>query len=277
MRGKKKTFSYLVLLALLLGSTAFSASEEDQPARPKAHGILVNYFDAPISFEPNQGQADVQVKFMARGAGYNLFLTPRNALFSFRASGESRGTTPADRGVLAMDFLGASPAPSISGKDELTGRSSYFFGHDPGNWHTNIPNFGKVEYTNIYPGIDLVFHGTQGQLEYDFVVHPGATPRTIAIKFTGAKRITVDPRGELVLQAGTGRICFHKPAAYQREGTTKRPVTAQYRIAGKNQISFVVGAYDSNKPLIIDPVLDVHPRPRLNQKSKNLPQYTLEH
>lgn len=267
MRGTKKALSYLALLAMLMAGGVLSAGGESRAARPKMHGILANYFEAPISFEPNQGQADESVKFMARGAGYNLLLTAKNAVFSFRPVGERDGMTSTEMPVLAMSFPGANPAPRITGKDELPGRSSYFFGHDPSNWHTNIPNFGKVQYEGIYPGIDLVFHGVQGQLEYDFLVHPGAAPKVIAIKFTGAKGIHVDSHGELVLQTGTGRICFHKPVAYQQEGASQRWVVAEYRIMGKNQVGLALGAYDSNKPLIIDPVVSFVPS-QTTRKSK---------
>ena len=204
MRAGKQNFAYFMLAVLLLAMTALNATAQDEPARPKPHGILANYFRATISFEPNQGQTDGRVKFMARGAGYNLFLTPSNAVFSFRHVDDRDDLVLKESGVLVMRVVGANPAPKISGIDELPGKSSYFLGTDPKKWYTNIPNFGEVQYENIYPGIDLVYHGIRGQLEYDFAVHPGAAPQVIRIEFTGANRITVSSKGELVLQAETG-------------------------------------------------------------------------
>ena len=255
MRAGKQSFAYFMLAVLLVAMTALNATAQDEPARPKPHGILANYFQATISFEPNQGQTDGRVKFMSRGAGYNLFLMPSNAVFFFRHAGDRDDLVPKESEGLAMSVVGANPVPKISGIDELPGKSSYFLGNDPKKWYTNIPNFGKVQYENIYPGIDLVYHGTQGQLEYDFAVHPGAAPKVIMIEFTGAKRITVSSKGELVLEAETGQICFHKPVAYQQDNGNKRFIDARYLLIGKNQVSFAVGAYDSKKTLIIDPVL----------------------
>ena len=145
-------------------------------------------------------------------------------------------------------------------------------GSDPSHWRTNIPTFRKVEYEDIYPGIDLVYHGVGGQLEYDFVLHPGANPNTIAIEFTGEKKIRITPQGELVLETESGRICFHAPIAYQGEQGNRSAVPARYRWIHKRQVGFVVSAYDSKKTLIIDPVLTAqrhagaHPRTHGNRE-----------
>jgi hypothetical protein len=254
MSAKKRIFTCFFGV-LLLAEMAFSTAADKEPLRPRPHGLLANDFQAPISFEPNQGQTDDRVKFMARGSEYNLFLTPSNALFFLRRAGSGDDLIPNDSDVFTMNVVGANPAPKITGRDELPGRSSYFLGGDPTKWRTNIPNFGKVQYEDIYPGIDLVFHGIRGQLEYDFVLHPGASPETIAIKFTGVKTIRLNSRGELVLETTLGQVCFHKPVAYQQEGGTRRLVSSRYRLIHRNKIGFAVGAYESNKTLIIDPVL----------------------
>jgi hypothetical protein len=123
--------------------------------------------------------------------------------------------------------------------------------------HTNIPDFGKVQYETIYPGIDLVDHSTQGQLEYDFVLHPGTSPGTIAMEFTGVKNIRVSSRGELVLETVCGQICFHKPLAYQEDHGNRRDVQARYRGIQKRRVGFAVGAYDPGETLIIDPASSI--------------------
>jgi hypothetical protein len=254
MPAAKRTFA-CVFGVLLVAEVALISAAQNEPVRPKAHGILANDFQAPISFEPNQGQTDERVKFMARGSGYNLFLTPSNALFSLLQAGSSNDLVPTDSDVFTMIVVGANPAPKITGLHELPGKSSYFLGSDPKKWRTNIPNFGKVQYENIYPGIDLIFHGIQGQLEYDFVLHPGTSPETIAIEFRGVKDIHLSPRGELVLGTVHGRICFHKPVVYQQDNGDKRFIHARYLLIGRDHVSFAVGAYDSKKTLIIDPAL----------------------
>lgn len=253
MPAAKRTIAYWFGGLLLVAEMALSLTAQNEPVRPKAHGILANDFQAPISFEPNQGQTDNRVKFMARGSGYNLFLTPSNALFSLRQAGSSNDLVPTDSDVFTMSVVGANPAPKITGRDELPSTSSYFLGGDPKKWRTNIPNFGKVQYEDIYPGIDLVFHAIQGQLEYDFVLHPGTSPGTIAMEFTGVKNIRVSSRGELVLETVRGQICFHKPVAYQEDHGNRRDVQARYRRIQKRRVGFAVGAYDPSETLIIDP------------------------
>ena len=254
MSAAKRTFACLLGWLLLVAGASLTLAAQSEPVRPKAHGILVNDFEAPISFEPNQGQTDDRVKFMARGSGYNLFLTPSNALFFLRQAGSSNDLVPTDSSVFTMNVVGANPTPKITGRDALPSTSSYFLGGDPKKWHTNIPNFGKVQYEDIYPGIDLFYHGTQGQLEYDFVLHPGASTKTIVIEFTGVKDIRLSSRGELVLQTVRGQVCFHKPVAYQQDQGHRRAVQARYRRILKHRVGFTVGAYDASKPLIIDPV-----------------------
>jgi hypothetical protein len=89
--------------------------------------------------------------------------------------------------VVRMQLTGANPNARISSLDELQGRSNYFIGRDPAKWRTNIANYARVKYANVYPGVDLVYYGNQRQLEYDFVLSPGADPRQIELNFAGAK------------------------------------------------------------------------------------------
>ena len=232
-----------------------AAAAQDLPTRRNAHGILENDFHAPISFEPNLGQTDSRVKFMARGSGYDIFLTQSDALLSFAQTKSSNDLVPNDGDLIAMKIIGANPAPNITGRDELPGTSSYFVGSDPSRWQTDIRNYSKVQYADIYPGIDLVYHAIQGQLEYDFIVHAGGKPDTILIEFTGTKRVRLSPTGELVLQTRIGEICFHQPIAYQLDQGKKRVVPARYRRVSGRRVGFSLGAYDATQILVIDPLL----------------------
>jgi hypothetical protein len=150
------------------------------------------YGKLPLSFEPNQGQTDQQVRFLSRGPGYALFLTPAEAVFTLRTPTGNR--TPQESllpisakpfehepavtkySVLRIGLEHANNSPQISGTDELPGKRNYFVGKDSKNWHSNIPTYRKVKYSGVYPGVDLVYYGNQRQLEYDFVVAPGADP-----------------------------------------------------------------------------------------------------
>ena len=166
-----------------------------------------------------------------------------------------------------MRLLGAPSGPSIAGVNELPGRTNYFRGSDPKRWQTSIPNFAKVRYQDVFDGIDLVYYGNQGQLEYDFVVSAGANADAIHLAFNGARDMHIDMRsGDLVLKVGKGtnEIRFRKPVAYQEErqsradstrATSKRLISADYVVDSHNRVRFQLGSYDHSKTLLIDPTL----------------------
>jgi hypothetical protein len=160
-------------------------------------------------------------------------------------------------GVLRMKLRNANPAAKVTGEDELAGTSNYFIGNDPAKWRTNVPTYAKVKYEGIYPGIDLVYYGNQRQLEYDFIVAPGADPHRIAFAVRGAKRIRRDARGDLVLTMKTGEdeIRWHKPVVYQEKDGTRREIAASYAITAANRVTFELAKYDASRPLYIDPLI----------------------
>src|SRR5207247_403770 len=153
--------------------------------------------------EANAGQTDNRVKFLSHGSGYNLFLTPTEAVMSLRKPDSAKTSNPKSAirkpqsAVVRMRLVGANPAPQIEGRDELSGKTNYFIGNDPTKWHTDISSYGSVMYTGVYSGIDLSYYGNQRQLEYDFMVAPGASPNAIKLAFEGARRIRVDHNGDL--------------------------------------------------------------------------------
>ena len=194
----------LVGLALM-PALAPAATAADPSSAAKAK-VQSNYGKLPLSFEANQGQTDSKVKFLVRGRGYALFLTPTEAVLSLgnpqaQAQAQTSATSSPEAGgtVLTLQLSGANPAPQVIGKDALPGRVNYLRGKDPAHWQTQIPTYAKVAYEGIYPGVDLVYYGNQGQLEYDFVVAPGADPSVLKLVFRGADRIEINGAGELVL------------------------------------------------------------------------------
>jgi hypothetical protein len=188
----------------------------------KSQSVTERYEQFPLSFEPNREQTNAEVKFLARGEGYILFLTDKDAVLRL-------GKGPRNSSVLRMSLLGANAKPNFTGMDELPGKSNYLIGNQPDHWHTNIPNYGKVAEHNIYQGVDLVYYGTQRQLEYDFVIAPGASPSKIQIAFEGAKNLHTEANGDLVLSvAGDNDVRLHKPIAYQQTGAEKQLVAANY-------------------------------------------------
>jgi hypothetical protein len=222
--------------------------------------IFESYGKLPLSFEANQGQTDSQVKFISRGRGYSLFLTSTEAVLSLQGPPAGNGplrSAPSTKStaVLKMDLVGANPSPQLTGRDELPGKSNYLIGNNRAEWHTNVPNFAKVEYADVYPGIDLVYYGNQRQLEYDFVVSPGADPQDIRVAINGDEKRRIDGQGDLVLEAAGRELRLHRPVIYQENNGARKRIGGNFVMRGMRQVGFDVARYDSSKPLIIDPVL----------------------
>lgn len=255
--------------ALFSGPRHGSAkSTAPQAARAR---VQANYAALPLAFEQNQGQTDSQVKYMARGDGYTLFLTPKEAVFSLRSqsnAGKSstEHTSPGAKNcatmqeataVVRMKLAGANLPASVSASDPLPGKSNYFIGNDPAKWRTDVPHYARVSYRDVYPGVDLAFHGAQRQTEFDFLVAPGADPTPIAFNFTGARGIKTNGSGDLVIASAAGNILLHKPVAYQEANGTRQPVDAQFIPGADNQVRIALGNYDLTRELVIDPAVNV--------------------
>jgi len=238
---------------------------------------LASYSKLPLSFQPNQGQTDPKVKFTSQGRGYTFFLTPDESVLSlYKPSQPSGSLLPGQRakaeaessGVLRMKLAGARTSVQPAGDNLLPGRINYYVGNDSRKWLTKVPNYGRVTYRDVYPGVDLVYYGSsQQQLEYDFVVKPGANPRTIGIAFDlqgmsqGSRKasLAVDGNGDLVIQGANGVLRFRQPQVYQTVRTAdsegRHNLEGKFILARGNQVGFAVGKYDKRLPLIIDPTL----------------------
>jgi Ca2+-binding RTX toxin-like protein len=224
---------------------------------PTSAAVQASYAQLPLAFEANQGQAAVPINFVAHGSGYTLALTPGEAVLALQKPASTAGPqasgTPGD--VVQLQLVGANPTAPVTGLDELITKSNYFIGNDPSQWRTNVPNFGKVEYQNVYPGINLVYYGNQGQLEYDFVVAPGTKPGAITLSLQGTQGITLDSQGNLLLHTAGGDVLERAPVLYQEMDGVRQAVSGRFVLEGNNQVGFQVGAYDPSRPLVIDPVL----------------------
>jgi uncharacterized repeat protein (TIGR01451 family) len=235
-------------------------------------GLSSSYGKLPISFEANEGQTAGVVQYLARGAGYTLFLTPGEMVLSLQAS--ARGTRKPDGAALPpamvppavegadkpaavrMRLIGSNKHAQALGVDMLPGKTNYLMGRDPAKWHTDIPTYAKVRYQDVYPGIELVYYGNQdGKLEHDFVVAAGADPQQIEFDLSDEDRTPVLKDGGVTLHSKAGDIRLQAAVAYQVMGGERRAVAATYRAAGSGAIGFRLGSYDSRYPLVIDPVL----------------------
>jgi len=232
----------------------------DGPSAAQRAQVRDSYGRLRLAFEANEGQTDPHVHFFARGSGYTLFLTSTEAVLSLQkttapATAASRQipTPAAAAAVLRMQVVGANPAAQVAGRDQLPGKVNYFLGNDPSHWHVDVPTFARIEYQDIYPGIDLAYYGNQGQIEYDFLVKPGADPDAISLGFTGADHMAVDVRGDLAISVGGEEVLHRAPVVYQEVAGVRLPVAGRYVLDDPQHVHFQVGAYDPAKPLVIDP------------------------
>jgi Beta-propeller repeat/Abnormal spindle-like microcephaly-assoc'd, ASPM-SPD-2-Hydin len=215
----------------------------------------VQYGKLPLAFEPNLGQSNGQAKYLAHGDGYSLFLASDEAVLVLGRSSKNKSGLHAQSNVLRMQLVGANQAALFSAIDELPGKANYFLGRNPDGWHTDVPTYRKIAERGIYPGVDLVYYGTQRQLEYDFVVAPDADVAPIRLEIQGGQNLRIDSQGQLVVATSGGNVLLRKPVAYQNAGAEKQMVAADYALDGNNEVRFEIGAYDRNRPLIIDPIL----------------------
>lgn len=221
-------------------------------SKPTAKSVLGKL---PLIFEPNQGQATSGFSFISRGPGYGLFLEACGATLALQRQSALHGRSP-DR-LMRMKLVGANTHATIAGANLLPGKSNYFVGNDPARWRSGIPQYGSVRYQGVYPGIDLVFYGNQGHLEYDFRVAPGADPSRAELEFDGDAKLQLSHGDLLVRTEKTDQAALRllAPHIYQRKGERRERVDGRFVLAAGNRVSFELGAYDHSRELIIDPAL----------------------
>jgi hypothetical protein len=202
---------------------------------------------------------DRSVKFLSRGQGTTLFLTPAEAVLSLRLAEHQTS-------VVRMQLVGANRAPRLVGEEQQATKSNYFIGNDSRQWHTGVSHYARVRVEGVYPGVDLLYHGNQRQLEYDLVIAPGADPGRIRLAFRGADAIAIGAQGELILHTASGDLVQLAPTVYQEAGERRQRVEGHYVLLAPpavkggakgayHEVGFAVGRYDRARPLIIDPVL----------------------
>jgi len=254
-------FSLVITLALIAWIPKSSVSKRETQFGPAAVNDAL-----PLNFELNQGQTHQRVKFLARSDGYVLFLTATEAVMALdNPAAHRKGKENLDvrdeekarppRSIVRMKLEGANRAPQIEGLEQLPARSNYFAGTDASAWHTNIPNYARVRYAQVYPGIDMVYYGNGRRLEYDFIVAPGSDPELIEIAFGGIKAFEISRMGDVVLYTQQGNMLQSRPAAYQEKDGVTEQVPVDYVAKDARHVGFQLGAYDQSRPLIIDPVL----------------------
>ncbi len=252
----QKTKGVIAPMLLPLLSFQLQAQLQRRTEAPNASQL-------PLSFEVNVGQTDSTVKYLVHGGTQMLFLTSDHAVLRLTSvdSAIPRPQSVHDfaarqvRSVaIRMGFRNSLKPTAIEPLDPLPGKVNYFIGKDPAQWHTDIPTYGRIAYRGVYPGIDLIYYGQQGSMEYDFVAQPGADPRAIQVELEGANHMQLTPEGDLLLDTAAGPVRWKKPIVYQDDHGVRKPIAADYRLRG-SRVGFQLAKYDRKLPLVIDPTL----------------------
>ena len=226
------------------------------PRTAAASAGLSTLANAPLYFEA--GRPGGPAQFIARGAACSVRLAPTEAdiILAQPAERPALRESNATRSV-RLQLVGANGASRISGRDALSAKANYFIGNEPAQWQTGIPLFAKVQVDEVYPGVRVVYYANQSaQLEYDFLLQPGARPGQVRFHVAGADKVRVDEAGNLALKIGDSEIRQHQPVAYQKIDGVRREIPASYRLNPDGTIGFTLAEYDRSRPLVIDPVLD---------------------
>jgi len=293
MRELKVGFVFLAVL--MISATFTLGGKKTAPARRvTAHSVTAQpaklvpqpqpsprYGDIPLSFEANKGQTDPSVRFVSEGAGYTLFLTANEAVLSLQKPnpkddpalqkmkpakrrlfesrkfyrGSERSRRARKKATIRVAMEGANPDSTIEPLDLLPGKNNHFIGNDPQKWQTGIPTFRRVKYSSIYPGIDLIYYGKQRQLEFDFVVAPGADPHAICLNLQTDGRVSIAKNGNLRVETDEDSFELRRPDVYQVADGAKARVTGRFVLRGDNLVGLQVGPYDHQRELVIDPAL----------------------
>ncbi|MCW5980783.1 MAG: SBBP repeat-containing protein [Bryobacteraceae bacterium] len=238
----------LTATCIFLAASVLGAATPGADAQPK---LAASYGQPPLVFEPNHGQADAQARWLARGPGYTLFLTESEAAMALREGKGKPGS------VVRMKLSGSRAWANSEGLEPTGGISNYFIGDDPSKWRTDVPHYRRVSYAGVYEGIDLVFYGSGRNVEYDFVVEPGADPRQIQLAYDGVERMEVEAStGDLVLTTASGaELRQPRPRVYQEIGGERVEVAGIYEILDRRQVTIQLAFYDAGRRLVIDPKL----------------------
>lgn len=260
--GRSRSLLGLALVScLVIGFTRLvRAGQETRGSLATNATVAEQYGRLPLSFEPNEGQSNSPAKFLAHGNGFSIFLArdeadlllPGKPIRNDRNAKEVAQSAPVN--ALRMKLIGANSSAGFSGRDELPGKSNYFVG-SPDRWCTNIPTYRSVIERSVYPGVDFIYYGNQGQLEYDIVVAPAADPRAVRWSIEGAKKLSIDAKGALVMDFDGGKLRLERPIAYQKVNGSRNAVPVSYALLGDRDVALELGPYDRAQRLVVDPIL----------------------
>jgi len=275
----KRFFAAIILLSVLgsyavyrsqrIAQRELSSSRASHLIASRTASVFAAYGKLPISFERNDGQFKQEVKYLAHGSGYTLFLTDHEAVLRLRGNAKligSQHTSPklvlaagpasVPDSVVRISMANSNPAPQLDALDLQSGKTNYLIGNDPSRWRRGVPLYGRVKYRDVYPGVDAIYYGNQRQLETDFVVAPGARTGQIRLQIRGGDQLRLSQGGDLIITTAAGDLTLRRPVAYQESSDgTRREIAANFKLQGTDELAIGLGKYDSTKPVVIDPVI----------------------
>ena len=234
----------LAIISLACASRLFAAGVPDK------NTVIQSLAHLPVSFERNAGQIgrihDRSADWVARGNGYSL---------AIGATGAAVLLPQADSGAVEMRFLDARPQAPSEPLERMQGKVNYMIGSEPKGWIHDLDTYGRVEYRNVYDGIDVAWYGNQGQIEFDFTVRPGADPNCIRMRVQNALNVALAHDGDVNIQTAAGSLKLRLPQIYQEIGGARRRVAGRYVLESGDTVAFALSPYDKGLPLVIDPTL----------------------
>ncbi|HKD40870.1 MAG TPA: SBBP repeat-containing protein [Myxococcaceae bacterium] len=239
----------LIAIFSTRGAGSTSRAQSSTPSKTERQVQSTGFGMLPLAFEANRGQAPEEVSFVARTQGGSVSLTRAGAVFALR-----RGDRGSRSAAFQMKLRDASRITAI-GVDELSGKANYFIGNEPSRWQTGISMYRKVKCSDVLPGIDLIYYGNQRQLEYDFIIRPGANPDAIRWSFEGTEALELSSQGDLIVRFAGNELRQQRPRVYQQIGNETRELHGTYVLASRKEVGFRLGEYDRTQPVVIDPVL----------------------
>jgi len=243
-----RLLSYCAVLSL---SASIGFSQLVPLSRPEL-SAKAKYGELPLAFEPNQGQSTSDVRYLARARGFTALLSEHGATLVL---GDGRPAPSQEIQALGFSLVGASWEAAPQALEKQPGVTNYLLGANPSKWRTEIPNFSRVLYANAYPGIDLIFYGNHRQLEHDFIVKPGVDYSKIRVRIDGARSLTTNSEGQLLVTTPSGTLTFAPPHIYQIRNNLEQTVAGRYKTVASNDFAFELGTYDPTLPVVIDPIL----------------------
>jgi hypothetical protein len=249
---RKNLICFPVLVALSILMTADGLFTQDRAVLNSADSSLNAL---PLTFEPNQGQVDANVRFLARGSSYAILLEGNKTVLVIPRDKSPHESAQEKPSVVTLELLNSDRQATSEGLNVLPGKSNYFVGNQRAKWIAGIPQYGQVKFRSVYPGIDLVYYGGESGLEYDFLLSAGADPREVVFRVMGADKVELDDSGNLSLRVAGGQIDLRRPTIYQEIGGIRHEVPGRFILRSTDEVGFSIGDYDHSRALVVDPVL----------------------